>query len=132
SATGVLGPTVTVSANARRGVFLPDVGVDSNGNAVFIWKEEGSHLLVHARTLSAAGTLGPIQLDSGRGSKHTGPSAARIAVNGNGCSHLGDLWDHLRSPGAIRPGCLSFDKRERSSRIGADWPTLLRGPAACV
>ena len=60
SSAGVLSPVQIVSpAGASSGI--PQLAVDSSGNAVIVWRFDGVNKRVEARTRSAAGTLGAVQ-----------------------------------------------------------------------
>jgi hypothetical protein len=78
SAAGVLGPIQTLSPGGRN-AFNPQVGVDQNGNAVFVWGRNDMTAdcpsypppdgcaRIQARSLSAAGVLGPVHTLSAPG-----------------------------------------------------------------
>jgi hypothetical protein len=60
SSAGVLSAVQIVSpAGASSGI--PQLAVDSSGNAVIVWRFDGANKRVEARTRSAAGTLGAVQ-----------------------------------------------------------------------
>jgi hypothetical protein len=74
SAAGVLGPVETIS-EPNTITDWPRVAVDSNGNAILVWR--GPQGTVQARARSAAGVLGPIEtLANG--------SYPEVAIDGNG------------------------------------------------
>src|SRR5207244_11104700 len=61
SAAGTLSPTLTLSAPYQSAEF-PQLAVDANGNAVFVWDRwAGTNERIPARPLSAAGTRGSAQ-----------------------------------------------------------------------
>ncbi len=79
SAAGVLGPTRTLSA-AGENAFLPQVASDADGDAVAVWyRFDGSKDRVQARTIPAAGVLGPIKNLSAAGQNANGPQVASDA-----------------------------------------------------
>jgi hypothetical protein len=88
TAGGVLGTTRIVSG--QEGVN-PDVGVDDAGNAVVAWSRlEGTHFVVEARALSAAGVLGGVQVLSEPGQDASTP---QVAVEGSGNAVI--AWDRF-------------------------------------
>jgi hypothetical protein len=104
SATGVLGPVLKIRAGGYnpttdRGWFYNgdgQVAVDDDGDAVFTWSitRNGAgineHGVVEARTLSAAGVLGPIQEVSTTGFSSGTP---RVAVDSDGDAVV--TWSNL-------------------------------------
>jgi hypothetical protein len=80
SAAGALGPVETLSPPG--GVTAPpEVGMDAAGNATVVWSvfQHADEFSVHARQISAAGTLGPSQaISSAEGGD------PQVAVNGEG------------------------------------------------
>jgi hypothetical protein len=67
SAAGALGPVQTLSTGAGAAT-LPQVGMDGDGDAVFVWqRSDGTYWRVQIRTRSATGTLGQIQTISATG-----------------------------------------------------------------
>jgi hypothetical protein len=60
TAAGALGQAKTLS-NATYEAFDPQVGVDVDGDAVFVWQSnDGINDLIQSRTLTAAGALRPV------------------------------------------------------------------------
>jgi hypothetical protein len=81
SAAGVLSPIQTLSASGQSS-FHPQVAVDGNGNAVFVWqRSDGTNLRVQTRTRSAAGVLSSTLTLSAAGEPAENP---QLAVDGNG------------------------------------------------
>ena len=69
SSTGVLGATKRLNPGTDSGVHV-NVGVDSAGNAVFVWEPlSGGTTRIDGRTLSTANALGPVQTLSASGGK---------------------------------------------------------------
>jgi hypothetical protein len=67
SSTGVLGTTKRLNPGTDSGVHV-NVGMDSAGNAVFVWQPLTSAATrIDGRTLSAADALGPVQTLSASG-----------------------------------------------------------------
>ncbi len=59
SVAGVLSSIQSLSPSGRN-ASLPQVAVDPNGNAVFVWQSsDGTYLRIQTRSRSAAGTLSP-------------------------------------------------------------------------
>jgi hypothetical protein len=82
SAAGVLSPIQTLSPSGQHGA-LPQVAVDSNGNAVFVWqRSDGTNLRIQTRVRSVAGTLGPTLTLSAAGQSAEYPQVA-VDTNGN-------------------------------------------------
>jgi hypothetical protein len=93
SAADVLGPVKTVSA-AGQNAIDPHVAIDTAGNALIAWQRVMiAFWRIQARTLSAAGTLGPAQTLSQDGGS---ASAPQVAVDADGDAVI--AW--LRSDGA--------------------------------
>jgi hypothetical protein len=88
SATGALGPIQNLSA-AGQNASQPQVGVDSDGDAVFVWRRyDGPCCRILSRARSAAGTLGPVQaLSAGGGRLATLP---QLGVDNGG--HAVFVW----------------------------------------
>ncbi|WP_028062460.1 hypothetical protein [Solirubrobacter soli] len=81
SAAGVLGPILNLAPTGQDAVD-PHVAVDFAGNAVFTWRRwDGANDRVYARTLSAAGAVGPIITLSAGGQDAIQP---RVAMDANG------------------------------------------------
>jgi len=88
SAAGVLSAPQLLSPQGRD-ANSPQVAVDQNGNAVFVWQRFGGGtgcggsacLLIEARARSAAGTLSSAQILSGPGQN---ANSAQVAVDPNG------------------------------------------------
>ena len=77
SAAGVLGPTRTLSAAGQDA--SPPVASDADGDAVAVWYRAGytlEHRAIEARTISAAGVLGPNQYPVRRRARRTPRSQA--------------------------------------------------------
>jgi hypothetical protein len=87
SAAGVMGPILNLAPTGRDAVD-PHVAVDFAGNAVFTGRRwDGANDRVYARTLSAAGAVGPVLALSAPGQDAIQP---RVAMNDNGDAAL--LW----------------------------------------
>jgi hypothetical protein len=80
SAAGTLSAVQTLSA-ASDSSGLPQAAIDSNGNAVFVWRFDGADKRIQAKTRSAAGTLGALQLLSNATQNADLP---QVAVNAAG------------------------------------------------
>jgi hypothetical protein len=81
SAAGVLGPVQNLSA-AGQNATSSQVGVDSDGDAVFTWRRfDGTKLRIQSRARSAAGVLGPVQNLSAAGQSASPP---KLGVDGTG------------------------------------------------
>jgi hypothetical protein len=85
SAGGVLGPVLTLSPPGQN-AFEFDVAVDADGDAVAIWnRSDGSSASccrrIQARSLSAGGALGPVQVLTASGQHADSP---RVAVDADG------------------------------------------------
>jgi len=102
-ANGDLGETENLSA-AGRNADLPEVGVAADGDAVVVWERfNGTINRVQARTLSAAGALGPIETLSAAGGTAGLP---QVAVNADGEAVA--VWGrhdgaHFRVQAAVGP-----------------------------
>ncbi len=84
SAGGTLSAVQTLSGAGRNafGVTGPQVAVDADGDAVFIWeRDDGTDNRVQARARSAAGVLSPVQTLSAAGADGTSP---QVAVDADG------------------------------------------------
>ena len=91
SAAGVLGPIQTLSAAGRHS-YLPQVAVDANGNAVFVWqRSDGTNLRIQTRARSAAGTLSGTQTISAAGQSAEYPQLA-VDASGNAV-FVWERWD---------------------------------------
>jgi hypothetical protein len=67
SSAGVLSPIKALTASGRQDAF-PQVAVDTNGNAVFVWqRSDGVHMRIQTRVRSSAGTLSATQVLSAPG-----------------------------------------------------------------
>jgi len=91
------------------GASLPDIAVDTNGDAVVVWIRAG---LIQARARSAAGTLSAVQTLSGAGQNAVAP---QVAVDANGDALV--VWgrfDGTTQCGGL-PGCLRIQTRSRSA-----------------
>ncbi|HEX8102372.1 MAG TPA: hypothetical protein VF533_07165 [Solirubrobacteraceae bacterium] len=86
---GTLGPVQRISA-AGINAYDPDVAVDPDGNAVYIWQSlDGSSSTVQVRRRTAAGVLGSIQTVSAAG----GVSSPRVGLDTAGNAVL--AWMRL-------------------------------------
>jgi hypothetical protein len=95
SPAGVLG-TIQLLSNAGRSAREPQVAVEPDGDAVFVWtRSDGSDDRVQTRTRSAAGTLGAVQTVSAAGEPAGEP---QVAVSSGGDVTV--VW--TRSDGAHR------------------------------
>jgi len=82
SAAGTLSPTLTLSAPYQSAEY-PQLAVDANGNAVFVWDRwDGTNERIQARTLSAAGTRGSTQTLSAAGGDAIN-AQVDVDLNGN-------------------------------------------------
>lgn len=82
SAAGVLSPIQTLSACGAH-ASLPQVAVDANGNAVFVWqRSDGTYLRIQTRVRSSAGTLSSTQTLSAAGQSAEYPQVA-VDADGN-------------------------------------------------
>jgi DNA-binding beta-propeller fold protein YncE len=83
SAAGILSPIQTLSASGQHS-SLPQLAVDANGDAVFVWQRfDGADLRIQTRSRSAAGTLGSTLTLSAAGQSAESP---QVAVDANGDS----------------------------------------------
>jgi hypothetical protein len=88
SVAGILSPVQTLSASGRHGA-LPQVAVDPNGNAVFVWQSsDGTDLRVQTRSRSTAGTLSSTLTLSAAGQSAEYP---QVAVDAN--SNAVFVWE---------------------------------------
>ena len=103
SAAGVLGPIRTLS-RAGHDARLPEIAVSTNGRAVVVWEERfnGATRQVQARTLSAAGVLGPIQTLSQAGHDAYLPE---VAVDADGDAVV--VWKRWGSDRRVQARTLS-------------------------
>jgi hypothetical protein len=119
SADGALSPVQTLSASGEVLFGSPQVGVDSDGDAVFVWdRGDGttqcggsSCFRVEARARSAAGTLSAVQVVSPT-SRRT--SLAQLGVDANGNAVF--VWqrpDPTTSCGIF--ACIRIEARARSA-----------------
>jgi hypothetical protein len=82
SAAGILSPIQTLSPSGQHAA-LPQVAVDANGNAVFVWqRSDGTNLRIQTRVRSSAGTLSSTQSLSAAGQDASYPQVA-VDANGN-------------------------------------------------
>jgi hypothetical protein len=111
SATGTLSPIQTLS-DPGQNAFLPQVGVDQNGNAVIIWERgSGGPSVIQARARSATGTLSAVQTLSDSSQPAFGPHLA-VGASGNAVF----VWyrrDGTTDCGGL--GCFRIQARFRSS-----------------
>jgi hypothetical protein len=81
SAAGVLSAVQTLSV-AGQDATLPQVAVDTNGDAVLTWqRSDGTNSRIQARGRSAAGALGPLQTLSPAGQDAFDP---QVAIDSDG------------------------------------------------
>jgi hypothetical protein len=89
SASGVLGPIQMVFHSEGRTLSYPAVAIGAGGDAVVVWYSYKQRLRTEARTLSAGGTLGPVQtIWQGKLYSLGAPS---VAVNPDG-DHAVAIW----------------------------------------
>lgn len=105
TAGGALSPVQTLSAATSKAEY-PRVGIDDNGDAVFVWRSP--HLkAIRARTRSAAGALSPIQTISDPAEPSTVPSGLinplALAVNPAGRAVASWTSSAYRTAGAVGP-----------------------------
>jgi hypothetical protein len=82
SAAGILSTVQTLSASGQHGA-LPQVAVDANGDAVFVWqRSDRTNLRIQTRSRSAAGTLSSTLTLSAAGQDAEYPQVA-VDANGN-------------------------------------------------
>jgi uncharacterized protein YheU (UPF0270 family) len=119
SAGGVLGPVETLSAPGKH-AFIPQVAVDLNGNAVFVWSRSdettgcgGSGCSqIKARARSAAGVLSATQTLSDPGQNAANP---QVAVDQSGNAVF--VWQRPdgTSDCDVYVGCFRIQARARSA-----------------
>jgi hypothetical protein len=122
SATGVLSPVQTLSAPGQPATE-PQVAVDPNGNAVFVWQRyDGTTdcggypcLRIEARARSSSGVLSPVQALSS--SESTDPE---LAIDGSGNTVF--VWEYFDRTATCRNaalgehvGCFRIQTRVRSA-----------------
>ncbi len=74
--------TPSFVSGAGQAAADPEVAVDADGNAVLTWlRFDGENFRVEARTRSAAGALGPVQILSRAGESASTP---QVAINADG------------------------------------------------
>ncbi len=98
SAAGALSAVDTLSGAGQNafGFTGPQVAVDVDGDAVFIWeRSDGTNTRVQARARSAAGTLSAVQTLSAAGGHGTNPE---LAVDADGDAVL--AWAYSERVGA--------------------------------
>ena len=95
SASGVLGPVKVVSSISSTRRF-PQVAVTGDGNATLVWLgDDGGHMRILARSLSASGVLGPVKKVSGPDPSSPG---AGVAVDDHGSATI--AWISASGVGA--------------------------------
>ena len=99
SATGVLGPVVTLSGG---NAFSPRVAVDDDGDAIVTWHRFLDSLRVQARTRSAAGTWSSTRTLSAEGLDGFIPD---VAMNDTGGGLV--VWHRSGSPRRIQSAAFS-------------------------
>jgi hypothetical protein len=115
SAAGSLSAVQTLSG-AGKDAALPQVAVDSNGNAYFVWEKQdattdcgGSGCLrIQLRVRSAAGALSAVQTLSGAGKSAVSP---QIAIDQNDDAVV--VW--ARDDGSSSSCCTRIQTRTRSA-----------------
>lgn len=74
--SGTYGPVQTLS-DPTNGALQPDVAVNANGDAVFVWtRYDGTHFRVQTSFLSVGGVLSPVQTLSNSGRNALEPEVA--------------------------------------------------------
>jgi hypothetical protein len=89
SAAGVLGPVMNLSAAGEDAgaAGAPQIASDADGNAIVVWgRGDGTNARLQARTISAAGALGPVKTIAAAGAGQVATDAAGDAVA---------LWQHF-------------------------------------
>lgn len=94
------------------GAFEPQVALDSDGDALVVWKgSDGSFFRIQARARSAAGVLGPAQTLSGAGRNALLP---HVAVDGDGDGVA--VWRRRDGTGPCSNfGCFRIQARARAA-----------------
>jgi hypothetical protein len=102
SAAGTLSPVQNIS-NPGQSAAVGEVGVDSDGDAVFTWRRNyGLDSLIEARSRSAAGVLRPFTVLSDPGyDSGTDPGGPQIAVDSTG--HAQVMWGRADTEGGGLP-----------------------------
>jgi hypothetical protein len=107
SAAGDLSAIQTLSGPGKNAV-VPQVAVDTNGNAVFVWYGDGG---IQARARSAAGTLSAVQILSAA-AQGTGSSEVAVDQSGNAVF----VWERNDgTTGCGGAGCSRIVARARSA-----------------
>jgi hypothetical protein len=102
SSTGMLTTVQTVSP-ATQGTLWPQVGIDQNDNAVFVWQANASNgAKIKARTRSASGALGTVQIVSGASLSEIIPA---LAVNSSGSAAVSWLSFGGSTDCSVPPPC---------------------------
>jgi hypothetical protein len=109
---GSLSPIQTLSTAGRHSE-APQVGVDANGNAVFVWHSGG----IVARARAANGSLSAIQIVSAPGEGGTFP---KVAVGRGGSAVFAWLFDDGRT--------LRIQARARAANGTLSAPQVLSAP----
>lgn len=79
SAGGALGAVLTLSTSGQDAGF-PQIGIDSDGDAVAAWQRfDGTNFRAQARTRAAGGALGPVQTPSPAGHNIVDPQVDAAA-----------------------------------------------------
>jgi hypothetical protein len=90
AASGTLGPVQAFSVPNQDAVD-PQVAIDSEGDALVVWEAKmGSIFRIQARTRSAAGTLGPVQVFS---SEFRNAFDPQVAIDADGDAYA--VWRHF-------------------------------------
>jgi hypothetical protein len=95
SAAGVIGTVLTLSG-AGQNATSPEVATDADGDSVVAWyRFDGANWRVQARSVSAAGVMGPIRTLSGAGHDAYAPE---VATDSDGNAIV--VWErYLGAPG---------------------------------
>ncbi len=133
SAAGTLSSTLTLSAPYQSAEY-PQVAVDANGNAVFVWKRyDGINDRIQARTLSAAGTRGSTQSLSAAGGDATYPQVD-VDPNGNAvfawerCCYDGTNNQRIQTRARSAAGILSSTQTLSAVGQTASWAQVAVDP----
>ena len=131
SAAGVRGPVHTLPGVALDDgfgeAFAPQIAVDSDGDAVFVWTDfDGTNSRIRSATLSAAGVLGPVRYLSLAGEDASEP---QVAVDTDGDA----VFTWVRSENDVKraqvramnaAGGLAPVKNLSPAAVGAECPAV--------
>jgi hypothetical protein len=110
SSTGTLGVIQTLSS-VGGDASQPQLAVDANGNAVFVWKRfNGANDVIQTRARSAAGTLSAVQALSGGGQNADAP---QVGVDGNGNAVI--VWSRFDGSDPTNNCCSRIQSITRSA-----------------